>query len=240
MKVTLSNGEPFFYQWDKNQKISISIDAETVHFMMSEQNAKEVLVKNGWAAVPNELLKKAEGITLYACDSTHTKEYAFIRVKPRPKPDGYISTPEEAAAWEDMVAEKARESLPSIGENGNWFIGGVDSGLPARGPKGEAQGTMDHTDLRNRDAEGQHPISAITGLTGRLAETPRIYIGADEPEEGPVLWFDTGATPGTGLNLSEDSSNAIVVAEVDGKTYGVGNAGVNEDPTEGKYSFDII
>lgn len=27
--------------------------------------------------------------------------------------------------------------IPTIGDNGNWFIGGVDTGKPARGPKGE-------------------------------------------------------------------------------------------------------
>ena len=26
---------------------------------------------------------------------------------------------------------------PTIGENGNWFLGTVDTGLPSRGPKGD-------------------------------------------------------------------------------------------------------
>lgn len=78
----------------------------------------------------------------------------------------------------------------------------------------------------------------------RLAEVlrlkPDIYIGDVEPTYGPVLWFDTGAVAGTSLNLSEDSSKSVVIAEVDGTTFGVENAGVNETPTTERYSFDII
>lgn len=69
---------------------------------------------------------------------------------------------------------------------------------------------------------------------------PDFYIGDVEPDYGPVFWFDTGATGGISLNLSRDTSGASVVAEVDGEIYGVENAGVNETPTVGKYTFDII
>ena len=78
----------------------------------------------------------------------------------------------------------------------------------------------------------------------RLAEAlrlkPDIYIGDVEPTYGPVLWFDTGAVAGTSLKLSEDSSKSVVITEVDGTTFGVENAGVNETPTTERYSFDII
>lgn len=46
---------------------------------------------------------------------------------------------------------------PYIGENGNWWTGTTDTGVPA-------SGTTDHRKLTNRDAEDQHPIEAISGL----------------------------------------------------------------------------
>lgn len=36
----------------------------------------------------------------------------------------------------------------------------------------QENGTSDHTELINRDAEAQHPITSITGLSDRLAATP--------------------------------------------------------------------
>ena len=32
--------------------------------------------------------------------------------------------------------EKAIKAVPSIGDNGNWYIGDIDTGVKARGPEG--------------------------------------------------------------------------------------------------------
>lgn len=37
---------------------------------------------------------------------------------------------------------------------------------------GDGSGTNDHTKLRNRDADDQHPINAITGLQSKLNTIP--------------------------------------------------------------------
>lgn len=55
---------------------------------------------------------------------------------------------------------------PRIGENGNWFIGGEDTGVPASG-----SGT-EHADLTGRDRVNQHPIGAVTGLGEALERIP--------------------------------------------------------------------
>lgn len=54
---------------------------------------------------------------------------------------------------------------PYIGENGNWWIGGNDTGA-------YAEGTTDHRELSERDAEGQHPIQSIIGLEEELNRIP--------------------------------------------------------------------
>lgn len=58
---------------------------------------------------------------------------------------------------------------PSIGDNGNWFIGDTDTGKPSRGEPGES-GTTDHSQLTNRNAADAHPMSAITGLEEAIEE----------------------------------------------------------------------
>lgn len=77
-------------------------------------------------------------------------------------------------------------------------------------------------------------------LAAALKQKPDFYIGAVEPSYGPVFWFDTGAAGTVTLNLSADSSGAAVLADVNGSIFGVPNAGVNQTPSKGKYSFDII
>lgn len=72
-----------------------------------------------------------------------------------------------------------------------------------------------------------------------LASVPVISIGAVEPE-GPAIWFDTSAGGDVTLQLSEDTGSSAVVAEVDGEEYGVSNTAVNQQPTAGQYSFDLI
>lgn len=77
-------------------------------------------------------------------------------------------------------------------------------------------------------------------LSAALKQKPDFYIGAVEPSYGPVFWFDIGAAGTVTLNLSADSSGAAVLADVNGSVFGVPNAGVNQTPSKGKYSFDII
>lgn len=58
---------------------------------------------------------------------------------------------------------------PHIGENGNWWVGEQDTGVPAQGG-----GVADHAQLSGRDREDQHPIEAVTGLQGALSTIPPV------------------------------------------------------------------
>lgn len=46
-------------------------------------------------------------------------------------------------------------------------------------PKAPSEGTIDHTELINRDALDQHPISAITGLEKQVERIPHIMTAED-------------------------------------------------------------
>ena len=79
--------------------------------------------------------------------------------------------PEPQPSWLAKVIDL--NNHPSIpGENGYWMIWDTDSSayveseLPL--PAGGSGGTSDHSKLINRDAAGQHPMSAVTGLVEAL------------------------------------------------------------------------
>ena len=46
----------------------------------------------------------------------------------------------------------------------------ISAGSSGGGGGGSSGGTLDHTQLNNRDVAGQHPMSAITDLDGTLKE----------------------------------------------------------------------
>lgn len=74
--------------------------------------------------------------------------------------------------------ENALKNIPLIGENGNWYLGEYDTGIPARGPKGfvytptvNADGTVTWTndgDLPNP------PAVDITGPKGDKGDAAKI------------------------------------------------------------------
>lgn len=51
-----------------------------------------------------------------------------------------------------------------IGDNGNWYVNGIDTGVSATGT------VADHTTLTGRDEADQHTISSITGLNDAIDE----------------------------------------------------------------------
>lgn len=56
---------------------------------------------------------------------------------------------------------------PHIGGNGNWWVGGTDTGVPASGA-----GASDHAFLSGRDRDDQHPLNAVTGLKDEMKRIP--------------------------------------------------------------------
>lgn len=71
-----------------------------------------------------------------------------------------------------------------------------------------------------------------------------IVIGDTEPENGPVLWFNTSAVSPSAqqtvmLALEEETEAASVIAEIDGEDYSVANIGATTS-TSAPYDFTII
>ena len=76
-----------------------------------------------------------------------------------------------AAGQANEEAEKVLTYGPKIGENGNWFVGGEDTGTPARGEKGEkgANGEKGETGTPGKD-----------GATPEIGENGNWYIDGED------------------------------------------------------------
>lgn len=59
---------------------------------------------------------------------------------------------------------------PHIGDNGNWWIGDTDTGVPATGPAGDGSGDMVKAtyDTENRNTD---VFIYVDGLVGAIADT---------------------------------------------------------------------
>lgn len=72
-----------------------------------------------------------------------------------------------------------------------------------------------------------------------------VKIGGEQPEKGPVLWFDTGEggeaeeilVP---LDVGSQEATDPIHAAVDGTSYGVKNASLDGQPQNQKYDFTLI
>lgn len=174
MKVALSNGMGYFYQWDTGQKIHIPIEVSALHFMVSRDQAMVIAVSDGWAKVPDSLLQKAEGFFVWAYKTDHTVDSAFVRVKPRSKPDSYISTPDEASNWETIIDAAVTDALTEAKESGE-FKGdtgatGATPDITVTASTDDTSGTPAVTVTKSGTAASPSFNLAFTGLKGEQGD----------------------------------------------------------------------
>lgn len=84
------------FQWEKGRFVTLSDDSiTTVEFYNKKsEHSEEVKVKEGYAQIPNKLLKEALPIIVSACtdDRNGTKVFSrkTFKVLARPKPEFYV------------------------------------------------------------------------------------------------------------------------------------------------------
>lgn len=127
---------------------------------------------------------------------------------------------------------------PTIGENGNWFLGTVDTGLPSRGPKGDTGSikfivvtelpteNIDETAIYLKPVEsptGENNFEELIYVNGKWEDlgTPNVavdlsnYYTKTESDE-KLLAKQDKLLAGDNITISED--NVISVSGVDKKT----------------------
>lgn len=162
-------------------QFSFSSDWENLNKLAYLQNgdvSQPIDIVDNLVEVPEWFTEQNSfNVTLFGTDGTTEVPTNVVSVQLEKSNDLWVKdAPEPQPSWLVSVldaAELVKEATvhgPTIGSNGNWYTWDfeskqyIDTGVGASG----GSGTTDHTQLTNRDAENQHPMSAITGLVGAL------------------------------------------------------------------------
>ena len=183
------DGRSHFYQWDIDRKLIVEdASISEVHFCNQTDNYSLVCktyIEDGLnlVNVPNILLQNDWRINVYAYDSNYTKFSEQFDVIRRCKPEDYVYTETEILNYNTLSdritkIEEGGGITPTIGDNGNWYLGSTDTGKPSRGEKGEtgARGEKGDTGAQGPQGEkgetgarGEKGADGATGADGKSA-----------------------------------------------------------------------
>ena len=68
--------------------------------------------------------------------------------------------------------------VPTIGTNGNWWIGDTDTGISAKGPKGDDGDTGLKGETGDKGAKGETGDQGAKGETGARSESSGASVGS--------------------------------------------------------------
>lgn len=186
--LTLNDGRSELWQWDTGRTLTVDTDCSQVHFSNKVFGRSiDVNVADGVAIIPDVLLQTDNDLNVWAFSGTaengYTKISKTFKVNRRNKPADYVFTPVEQTtiAEIDAIAQSVRDdadaglfdgkpgrdgidgkdgTTPTIGDNGNWYLGSTDTGKPSRGARG------DKGDKGDTGETGEQGEKGDTGDTG--------------------------------------------------------------------------
>ena len=151
--------------------------------------------------VSNSILPQMDGLTGTLLGFVEDDTWIFKATNTATKDD--VGT----AVNEALTAAKASGEFdgadgitPTIGDNGNWFLGATDTGKPSRGEKGEkgetgAQGDKGATGATGADGKSAYSYAQDGGYTGTEAEFAAKLAAEKLPNPYPLTF--TGAVSGS-------------------------------------------
>ena len=205
------DGRSHFYQWDIDRKLIVEdASISEVHFCNQTDNYSLVCktyIEDGLnlVNVPNILLQNDWRINVYAYDSNYTKFSERFDVIQRCKPEDYVYTETEILNYNTLSDRitKIEESggiTPTIGDNGNWYLGSTDTGKPSRGEKGDTGATG----ATGADGKSAYSYAQDGGYTGTEEEFAAKLAAEKLPNPYPLTF--TGA-----VNETYDGSSAKTI-----------------------------
>lgn len=159
--------------------------------------------KTGSGSAGSISMRTADGYIQYSTDGGANWEnlIALADLKGDPGPQGEPGTPgkdgADGAPGKDGT-DGTNGITPTIGDNGNWYLGNTDTGKPSRGPAGQDGAGMD-----------------ITGATvGQIAK-----ISAVDGDGKPTKWEPVDMASGGGGETWEKLVDASLSEPVESVTY---------------------
>ena len=175
--LTLNDGRDELWQWDTGRTLAVDADCSQVHFSNKVFGRSiDVDVSDGVAIIPDILLQSDKDLNVWAfvgtAENGYTKISKTFKVNRRNKPADYVFTPTEQTTIAEIaaIAQSVRDDAdaglfngadgldgitPTIGENGNWYIGDTDTGKPSRGEEGK-QGTAGQQGEKGEKGDDGH------------------------------------------------------------------------------------
>ncbi len=105
-----------------------------------ENIAVEQLIVDGVCVIPWEALEGSGTLLVGVYGESADKRRPTLWASPKSVNEGAgeadASREPTPDVWQQLLAEM-NAVVPHIGENGNWYVGDVDTGTPAQGPRGE-------------------------------------------------------------------------------------------------------
>lgn len=210
-------------------------------FVFSAFNVNERL----GIVVSNSILPQMDGLTGTLLGFVEDDTWIFKATKTATKDD--VGT----AVNEALTAAKASGEFdgadgitPTIGNNGNWYLGSTDTGKPSRGEKGEKgdtgaqgiQGEKGDTGAAGADGKSAYSYAQDGGYTGTEAEFAAKLAAEKLPNPYPLTF--TGA-----VNETYDGSSAKTITIPSGGGGGSGSYfgvyTVEENVSEYRIPFDV-
>lgn len=138
--------------------------------------------------------------------------------------DGYVQYSRDGGmTWTNLIAmaelKGANGITPTIGDNGNWYLGTTDTGKPSRGETGP-QGTPGKDGANGKDGKpGEKGADGAPGIyygtTQPTGDTHPVWIDPDGgPDDGGLLPAVTAADNGKVLRVDNGAWAAANIPEV--------------------------
>lgn len=187
------NNVGWFWQWDTGCRIIAETPANRADFLNTAQDrVVSVACQDGSFPVPDTCLRDSGDLTVFLVsaqpDGQQTVHTQVFRIKPRPKPDDYIYTPQEFASYTLLKAQlDAKLTAPAGGEAGQVLTRTVD-GFAWTNSGGGGAGTTFYPTVSEDGVLSWHnelglpnpePIN-LRGSQGADGFTPTISVAAVE------------------------------------------------------------
>lgn len=192
--LTLNDGRSELWQWDTGRTLTVDTDCSQVHFSNKVFGRSiDVNVADGVAIIPDVLLQTDKDLNVWAFSGTaengYTKISKTFKVNRRNKPADYVFTPVEQTTIDEIAAiaqsvrydadaglfdgKPGRDGIdgkdgitPTIGDNGNWYLGDTDTGNPSRGETGPQGQRGEKGEKGDTGPAGQKGDTGGTGPQG--------------------------------------------------------------------------